>query len=242
MPTDAIIELVAASKTYRHEIALRPTDLALRQGTAHALIGLNGAGKTTLLRLALGMEAPSGGRVLLRGTNIAQMPTDAWFRVGHVIETPFAYPELTVKNNLYLAARLAGLGHRAGKHAASEKAEEMELTHWWTRRARNLSLGNRQRVGIGAALISDPDVLVLDEPTNSLDPAGVVLVRQLLIDRVQRAGMSLLIASHHLDEVSRIADDITVINAGRVIGTLAPGESDIERRFFGMVRQDLETA
>lgn len=242
MRTDRIVELIGASKMYRHEVALHPTDLSVRVGSVHALVGMNGAGKTTLLRLVLGITTPSAGRVRVRGTDITRMPPSGWSRIGHLIETPLAYSELTVQQNLYIAGRLAGLPDVAATASGSAMAQELALTRWWKRRVRTLSLGNRQRLGIAAALIANPELVILDEPTNALDPAGVVLVRKLLANKVQSGNMSVLVASHHLDEVARIADDITVINAGRVIGTLAPDAVDVERRFFELVRQDVEAA
>lgn len=240
MCTDPIIELLGVTKVYRHETALHPTDLCVKGGSVHALVGMNGAGKTTLMRLVLGISTPTAGRVRVYGTDIANMPSTKWARVGHLIETPLAYAELTVKQNLYIAGRLAGLNDGAANASARTMVEELALTQWWKRRVSTLSLGNRQRLGIAVALIADPELLILDEPTNALDPAGVLLVRQLLVDRVKHANLTVLVSSHHLDEVARIADYITVLNAGRVIGSLAPDAVDLERRFFELVRQDAE--
>ena len=241
MPTEpAAVELVGAAKAYREGSALQPTNLVLRRGQVHALVGLNGAGKTTLMRLVLGIAVPTAGRVLVRGVDVARMTSTGWAGVGHLIDTPLAYPELTVKANLQIAGRLSGL-NRADAHAAALRlGEEMLLSKWWTRRVRTLSLGNRQRLGIAAALVADPEVLVLDEPTNALDPAGTVVVRRMLLERVRETGASVLVSSHHLDEVARMADQITVINAGRIIGELAPDEIDLERRFFDVVNADVE--
>lgn len=237
----AVVELVGAAKVYRDAVALRPTDLQLRRAQVHALVGLNGAGKTTLMRLALGISAPSSGRVLLRDRDVSRMTSADWMGVGHLVDAPLAYAELTVAQNLVIAGRLAGLDAVTARAAASRLAEELLLTAWWSRRSRTLSTGNRQRLGIAAALIADPDVIVLDEPTSALDPAGVVLVRQLLLDRV-RDGASVLVSSHHLDEVARIADEITVLNNGRIIGELLPDGVDLERRFFELVRADVTAA
>ncbi len=161
--------------------------------------------------------------------------------MGHLVESPLAYPELTVEDNLRIAGRLVGLTDPAAREGARRIAEELALTPWWGKRARTLSLGNRQRLGLGGALIGDPTVLVLDEPTNGLDPAGVVLVRRAILDRVRERVVPVLVSSHHLDEVARIADRISVINGGRMIGTLDPGGTDIERRFFDLVYADVET-
>nr|WP_282099574.1 ABC transporter ATP-binding protein [Arthrobacter sp. E3] len=188
----------------------------------------------------MGIAAPTAGRVLVRGFDVAQMRSSGWVGVGHLIDTPLAYPELTVKANLQIAGRLAGLNRADAHAAASRLGEELLLSKWWTRRVRTLSLGNRQRLGIAAALVADPEVLVLDEPTNAPDPAGTVVVRRILLERVHETGASVLVSSHHLDEVARITDQITVINAGRIIGELAPAGVNLERRFFDLVNADVE--
>ncbi len=208
----------------------------LRPGEIVALVGLNGAGKTTLLRTLLGMLRPDAGRVTLHGTALDDLVSGGWSAVGHLVDQAMAYPELTVRGNLALNARLRGVpdldGCRRGHRSRSSRSGT-----YGGRRHRQLSAGNRQRVGIAAALIHDPSVIVLDEPTNALDPAGVILVRESLRRRVD-AGACALVSSHHLDEVARIADRIVVMNAGRLIGTLDPAAPELERVFFEVVRRD----
>ncbi|MGA7206786.1 MAG: ATP-binding cassette domain-containing protein [Specibacter sp.] len=235
------IELATVTKRFGRELALNGVDLTVFAGEIHALVGLNGAGKTTLMRLILGMARADAGTVMLRGCEVGRLTSADWRGVGHLIETPLAYPELTVEKNLLIAGLLAGLGARAAKSAAATIAEELLLTQWWGKRSRALSLGNRQRLGLAAALIAEPSIVVLDEPSNALDPAGVVAVRTAITRRVAQ-GMAALVSSHHLDEVARMAHRITVINAGRTIGRLEPDAVDIERRFFELVYTDVEQA
>ena len=235
------IELAAVTKSYGKERVLNGIDLTVFAGEIHALVGLNGAGKTTLMRLVLGMTRASGGMVRVRGNDVGALTSGDWLGVGHLIEAPLAYPELTVEKNLRIAGRLAGLTAPAATSAARAVGEELLLTPWWGKRSHALSLGNRQRLGLAAALIADPSIVVLDEPTNALDPAGVVAVRTAITRRVAQ-GMAALVSSHHLDEVARMADRITVINAGRTIGGLQPDAVDIERRFFDLVYADVEQA
>jgi ABC-2 type transport system ATP-binding protein len=140
-----------------------------------------------------------------------------------------------VRQNLYAAARLHGLPRSLAPASVQQVVAQLELSHWADRRCATLSLGNRQRVGLGCALVHRPDVLVLDEPANSLDPAGVVLVRDLLRHEADRRGLSVLVSSHHLDEVARIADRISVLHRGRLVGALDPGGVDLERAFFALV-------
>ncbi|MEE6272163.1 ABC transporter ATP-binding protein [Georgenia wangjunii] len=236
-----VLELRGVTKHYPGVPALVGIDLVVLPGQTHAVVGLNGAGKSTLMRVLLGMTRPTAGEGRVRGRCVQAMRPRDWDGVGCLVEAPLAYAELTVAQNLWAAGRLSGLGEAEARAAARRVAEELVLTPWWERRARTLSLGNRQRVGLAGALVADPSVIVLDEPTNGLDPAGVVVVRNAILERV-RAGAAVLVSSHHLDEVARIADQISVLNAGRVIGTLAPDAADIERRFFELVYADVEGA
>jgi ABC-2 type transport system ATP-binding protein len=210
-------------------------DLALSPGEVVALVGLNGAGKTTLMRVLLGMLRPTAGRVELGGVALDELPTRAWAGVGHLVDAPLAYPELTARRTLELNARLRGAPLGIVEAALSE----LRLQEYADRRIRALSLGNRQRVGLAAALQHRPAVIVLDEPTNGLDPAGVIALREHLLSR-RDDGAAILVSSHHLDEVARIADRIVVMNAGRLIGGLAPRTARIEQVFFDMLVQDDE--
>ena len=153
---------------------------------------------------------------------------------GHFIEHPFAYPELTVRENIVAAARLHAVPKTEANRLATVWTGRFELDQWADRRARTLSLGNRQRVGLACVLAHGPDLLILDEPTNALDPAGVLLLRDAILERAG-LGAGALVSSHHLDEVARIADRISVVHAGRVIGSLEPHAIDLERAFFAMV-------
>ncbi|GAA1477612.1 hypothetical protein GCM10009623_20580 [Nocardioides aestuarii] len=216
--------------------ALRAVDLVVEEGEVHALIGFNGAGKSTLMRAALDMLKPDAGTVEVLGVEVARAGPEVWGAVGHLIDTPFAYPELTVRENLWAAARLHGVDAGEAHGAADRVVAALELEPWAERRAGTLSLGNRQRVGLASALVHDPRLLVLDEPTNALDPSGVVLLRELLL-AAARAGTAVLVSSHHLDEVARIADRVSVIHAGSMVGELDPRGSDLERAFFAMVHE-----
>jgi ABC-2 type transport system ATP-binding protein len=209
-------------------------DLDVAAGEIHAIVGLNGAGKTTLMRLLLGMLRPDAGEVRIGGSPLREVP---WARVGHLVETPLAYGDLDGETNLRLGARLHGVPPDQAEATVHNVLTELDLGRYAAVRARRMSLGNRQRLGLAAALQHHPDVVVLDEPTNALDPAGVILLREALLRRCS-AGAGILVSSHHLDEVARIAHRITVINNGRVIGALDPHGVDIERAFFALVHAD----
>ena len=224
-------------RSFGDEAAVDRVDLAVAPGQVHALVGLNGAGKSTLMRLLLGMVVPDAGRALVLGHDAATAPPSVWREVGHLVETPFAYPELTVREDLRAAGRLHGLDRAAAREAADRLLAELALDRWADRRSRVLSMGNRQRLGLACALVHRPSVLVLDEPTNAMDPGGVLLVRRLLEQEAAR-GVAVLVSSHHLDEVARLADTISVLHRGRVVGTLDPAGVDLERTFFATVRAD----
>jgi len=235
----AVLSLEKASRVFRNGSGIVDIDLELSPGRIVALVGLNGAGKTTLMRVMLGMLRPQSGRALLNGHDLATAPLAEWAQVGHLVEYPLAYPELTARRNLELSARLRGIAQVSA--AVDRVIVEFALDQYADRRVRALSLGNRQRVGVAAALQQDPSIIVLDEPTNALDPAGVIRLRESLLRRAGD-GAAILVSSHHLDEVARIADRIVVMNAGRLIGELAPDTPEIEHAFFEAVRADDERA
>lgn len=225
------------TRRFRGGAGVDGVDLAVASGEIVALIGLNGAGKTTLLRLLLGMLRPDSGRALLHGVPLPEVGASGWARLGHFVDGAPGYPELTARGNLIAAARLRGVLDPGATASAALRAFALEP--WADRRLRTLSLGNRQRVGLAAALQHRPSVVVLDEPGNALDPRGVILLRDQLT-RLAGAGAAVLVSSHHLDEVARIADRIVVMNRGRVIGQLPPRGAELERAFFEAVRADDE--
>ncbi len=235
--TDASLSCRGLTRTFSTGAGIRDIDLDVRAGEVVALVGLNGAGKSTLMRALLGMLRPDHGEVQLGGVALPRVVTSAWARVGHLVEYPLTYPELSVRRNLELSARLRNV--RDPKTSIAAIVEELALVPYLERPTRKLSLGNRQRVGIAAALQHEPDVIVLDEPTNSLDPAGVILLRESLLRRAGR-GAAVLVSSHHLDEVARIADRILILNAGHLVGGLDPRTPELERAFFEAVRLDDE--
>jgi ABC-2 type transport system ATP-binding protein len=233
------LSLRAVTRIFPSGDGIRAVDLDVVVGQVHALVGLNGAGKTTLLRLALGMLRPQSGEVLVEGQPLARTRTEQLAGIGHLIDAPLAYGELDVRTNLALAARLHGVARSRTAGAVGDALAELGLESLAARRAGTLSLGNRQRLGLAAVLLHGPRLIVLDEPTNALDPRGVILLRESLLRRAAE-GSGVLVSSHHLDEVARIADRISVLNAGRLIGTLAPGRADLERAFFDAVYADDE--
>ncbi|MFD2027681.1 ABC transporter ATP-binding protein [Promicromonospora aerolata] len=222
------------SHAFGGRAALDHLTLSVAPGRVTALIGLNGAGKTTALRALAGRLQPARGTARVLGHDPADLPSSVAMRFGHVVDTPLVYPELTVTENLRCAARLHGLPTRAAARTASAAVAQLGLEPWRLARAGTLSMGNRQRLGIACATSHRPTALILDEPTSALDPQGVVLVRGL-VRRLADDGAAVLVSSHHLDEVARVADEVVVLHASRDVGRLDPGGTDLEQRFFAMV-------
>ena len=145
-----------------------------------------------------------------------------------------SYAELTVTEYLTWSARLHGCRRRDAKRRAGDQIDRLALGPWASKPTRTLSSGNRQRLAVASALIHDPDLLILDEPTNALDPAGVIELRRIIADRAEQ-GAAVFVSSHHLDEMARLASIISVMHDGRIVGTLPPDGVDLERQFFRTV-------
>jgi len=169
-----VLELQAVSRAFRGGGGVSEVSERLRLGEITALVGLNGAGKTTLMRLALGMLRPDSGAIRIDGRPVARATSETWRRVGHLVDTPLAYPELTSRESLQVATLLRGVGLDRVDAALAE----WHLGRYSERRARRLSMGNRQRVGLAAALLHHPMLVILDEPTNALDPSGVLILNR----------------------------------------------------------------
>lgn len=216
-----VIVTSGLSKRYGDVAAVRDVSVRVAPGEIYGLLGLNGAGKTTMIRMLLGMVRPSAGRVDLFGTAVGPGKLPIWGRVGYLVETPAAYPELTVRENLEIVYRLRRLTRPA---AVGEVIEHLALGRYADRRAGTLSLGNAQRLGLAKALIHAPDLLILDEPANGLDPAGVVEIRNLLRGLARDRNVTIFWSSHILAEVSRLATRIGIIHNGQLIEELDAAE------------------
>ena len=176
--SDFAIATSGLSKQYRGGVlAVDEVDLRVARGEIYAFLGLNGAGKSTTIRMLLGMIRPTAGHAELFGERVHSRATQLWRRVGHLVESATAYQELTVRENLDIARRLAGMPDAS---EVDRVLERLALQPYADRRAGTLSLGNLQRLALARALLPSPELLVLDEPANGLDPAGVIEVRELL--------------------------------------------------------------
>ncbi|HZM84314.1 MAG TPA: ABC transporter ATP-binding protein [Candidatus Limnocylindrales bacterium] len=241
MTAAADTPVVQVHDLVKHYGAVKAVDgasLTVAPGEIYALLGLNGAGKTTMIRTLLGMIKPTAGRVSLFGARVSSGAQGLWARVGYLVETPAGYPELTVAENLALTARLKHLPAAA----AQQVTGRLGLEPYAHRRSGDLSLGNQQRLGLAKALIGSPELLVLDEPANGLDPAGVTEIRHLLKDLAAQ-GTTILLSSHILAEVAKLATRIGIIHAGRMVTEIAAHDlSDHVTRTLRVRCHDHDTA
>jgi ABC-2 type transport system ATP-binding protein len=237
MPNNAI-ETSHLYRSFGHVQAVQDLSMCIGAGEIYGFLGLNGAGKTTTIRCLLGMIKPINGSVRLFGQLVEPGGRGPWSRVGHLVESAVAYPELTVRENLEMARRLQGLRSSA---RVPSVIELLHLEPYAHRRAGTLSLGNLQRLGLARALLHEPELLILDEPANGLDPAGVVEIRELLACLRRERGVTILMSSHILTEVDRLATRIGIIHQGRLIEELDP-ESMERLRDRRLLVQSRDTA
>ncbi|MDZ7801556.1 MAG: ABC transporter ATP-binding protein [Trueperaceae bacterium] len=215
------IETEALSKRYGRRPIIRDLTFRVSPGEVYALVGPNGAGKTTVIRLVSGLAFPSSGRVSMLGKNPHQHP-EVRRRLGAVVEAPAAfYPYLTGRANLRLHARLAG---GVADARIEELLELMELGHAAERKVGVYSLGMRQRLGVAGALLTRPDVLILDEPASGMDPLSLHLVHRVLRNAAGR-GSAVLLSTHHLDEVAAYCNRVGIMEEGALID-----EVDLDQR------------
>ena len=231
-PTDGLaVATRGLEKSYGKQTALAGLDLSVPSGVVYGFLGPNGAGKTTTMRLLTGLIHPDGGTIELLGRPMGRGDRKRLYEVGALIESPSFYPYLSGRENL---RALAATGAQTPKGRIDELLEFVGLRERARDRVQNYSLGMKQRLGIAAALLSDPRLLLLDEPSNGLDPAGIVAMRETL-KGLAAAGKTVFVSSHVLGEVQQLADVIGIIAAGRLvregpIGQLLQGEGIVRVR------------
>ena len=234
------IETEDLGKRYGDVTAVEHLSLRVAEGEIYAFLGLNGAGKTTTIRMLLGMIKPTSGTAHVLQTRVRLGSREPWASVGYLVEMPHAYPELTVYENLEVARRLHP---GTAPEAVGKIIERMRLAAYADRRAGTLSLGNAQRLGLAKALLHDPKLLLLDEPANGLDPAGIVEIRELLLELTREKGVTVFMSSHILGEVSRLAQRIGIIHEGRLLQELNVDELEQNRRRRLLLQaRDMEAA
>ena len=219
---DDILTTKSLWKSYRGFHALNSLTMRVPRGAIYGLVGRNGAGKTTLIRLICGLQAPtSGGYTLFGFDSGSRELCKARRRMGAVVETPSIYLDLSARDNILEQYRVLGVPSDDG---AGELLELVGLSDAGRKKARNFSLGMRQRLGIAIALAGDPDLLVLDEPVNGLDPQGIIETRELILKLNRERQITVLISSHILDELSRLATHYGFIDGGRMVKEISAHE------------------
>src|SRR5574337_917064 len=234
------IETENLGKQYGDVKAVEQLSLQVAEGEIYAFLGLNGAGKTTTIRMLLGMIKPTTGQARVLQTRVRLGSREPWESVGYLVETPHSYPELSVYENLEVARRLHP---GTPREAIGRIIERMGLAAYADRWTGNLSLGNAQRLGLAKALLHNPKLLLLDEPANGLDPAGIVEIRELLLALTREQGVTVFLASHILAEVSRLAQRIGILHQGYLLQELDVDELEQNRRRRLLLRaRDMEAA
>ncbi len=234
------IETEELGKCFGDVKAVEHLSLRVAEGEIYAFLGLNGAGKTTTIRMLLGMIKPTTGYARVLQTRVRLGSREPWEAVGYLVEDPHAYPELTVYENLEVARRLHP---GTPTKAVGQIIERLGLNAYAERRTGTLSHGNAQRLGLAKALIHNPKLLILDEPANGLDPAGIVEIRKLLLEMTSGHGATVFMSSHILGEVSRLAGRIGIIHKGHLLQELSTDELERNRRRRLLLRvREVESA
>lgn len=218
-----LIQTEKLTKNFGTFTAVQAIDLTVKKGEIYGFLGLNGAGKTTTIRMLLGMIHPTSGNAYINGLKVMPNQLSLWEKVGYLVEVPYAYPELTVRENLDIYSKLRKI---KDKNTTQNIMDKLKISQYENRKAGKLSLGNAQRLGLAKALIHRPDILILDEPTNGLDPAGIMEIRELLLDLSQNHGVTIFVSSHILGEISKIATRIGIIHDGHLIQELETHQVD----------------
>ena len=221
---DYVLKTNALCKKYKDYKALNGLSMNVPKGAIYGFVGKNGAGKTTLIRLICGLQEPTSGEYTLYGPKSTDKEIlKARRRMGAVVETPSIYLDMTAEDNLKQQYRVLGLPSYDG---LADILKLVRLEYTGKKKAKNFSLGMRQRLGIAIALVGDPDFLVLDEPVNGLDPQGIIEMRELILKLNREQQITVLISSHILDELSRLATHYGFIDKGQIVKEISAKELD----------------
>jgi bacitracin transport system ATP-binding protein len=233
MSNNFIIETRELTKVYGEQTAVKNVNLHVEQGKIYGLLGRNGAGKTTIMKMMLGLTPVSSGCVNMMGKRLKGNERDIYPRIGAIIETPGFYPNLTGTENLKIFAKLRGMTRKDGvKHAL----EVVGLPYNDKKLFSNYSLGMKQRLGIANAIMHEPELLILDEPTNGLDPIGIAEVRKFLTNLCKEKGITILISSHILSEMEQLADTIGIIHQGILLEEISYSELKQKNRKYILLK------
>lgn len=227
--SDFVIETKQLTKIYGEQTAVKAVDLHVKKGRIYGLLGRNGAGKTTIMKMILGLTPITSGEVDVFGEDIKGREKRVYPRIGAIIETPGFYPNLTGTENLEIFAKLRGT---AAPDAVKAALKVVGLPYQDKKLFSKYSLGMKQRLGIANAILHDPELLILDEPTNGLDPIGIAEMREFIRNLSIERGKTILISSHILSEISLLADDIGIIDHGVLLEESSMEELEKKNRKF----------
>ena len=217
-----VLETNNLEKKYKDFRALNHTNIHIEKGAIYGLIGKNGAGKTTLIRIVCGLQEPTNGSYTIYGKNNDSRDIESSRkRMGAIIETPSIYGEMTARDNLIEQYKLVGMPSFDG---IDDLLKLVDLERTGKKKAKNFSLGMKQRLGIAIALANNPDFLILDEPINGLDPQGIIEIRELILKLNKEKRITILISSHYLDELSKIATHYGFLDSGSIIEEITSEE------------------
>lgn len=208
-----VVETRNLSKRFGKETAVKEIDLKIPKGEIYGFLGPNGSGKTTTIRMLLGLMKPTSGTIHLFQQNLVKKRIEILKNVGSLVENPSYYPHLTAFENLEALRKIHGLP----QHRIKEVLEIVRLSNVADKKVKGFSLGMKQRLGIAAALLHNPKLLILDEPTNGLDPSGIIEIRELIKRLPSEYGMTVLISSHLLSEIDQIATTVGIVTKGKLI-------------------------
>lgn len=233
--SEYILRTNKLTKKYKDDFALKNVNVSIKKGEIYGFIGQNGAGKSTLLRLVTGLSFPSSGSIELFGNANLNELTDAQKRMGAIIENPALFLNMSAYENLEVHRLQKGI---PGNECIPKTLELVGLADTGKKKAKNFSLGMKQRLGLGIALLSDPELLILDEPTNGLDPMGIVELRELIKKLNREKGLTVLISSHILSELHQVATSFGIIHKGKLLEELTAKELDEKCRQHLRIKVD----
>lgn len=234
-----ILRTEQLSKKYKGDYALQNVNVSIKRGDIYGLIGQNGAGKSTMLRLVTRLAFPSSGTIELFGIRREDELVEAQKRIGAIIETPAIYPNMTAYDNLEVHRLQRGI---PGKERIHKTLELVGLTETKNKKAKNFSLGMKQRLGLAIALLSDPEFLILDEPTNGLDPMGIVELRELIRNLNREKGLTVFISSHILSELHQLATRFGILHRGKLLEQLTAEQLEEKCRQYLRIKVDQPSA
>jgi len=241
--SEIILKMSGVTKKYGSKAAVDNISMTIYKGDIYGLIGRNGAGKTTLMRVITSLTSIDSGKIALFGETSAARLTKARRRMGCVIETPALYPNLTAFQNLEYFRILRRIDD---KSIVEKSLKTVALEDTGKKKFRDFSLGMKQRLGLALALLGNPDFIILDEPNNGLDPIGIVEMRETILRLCKEQGITIMISSHVLSELSMTATRYGIINNGKLIKEMTNNElkaqsemgSNLENYFVSIIRED----